>query len=257
MVGRPQADRAGPPEPLCQCMAGHAPWRGTFWRPGSPSWTRPAAGPARRHRDGTPEFLSRIPRRMMPRHFADFRSVFHDQGKGAGDGFGAGLGIRHHQEPRRDHRGLQRCRPRHDLHHSPAGFPSEGSAGECPRGAPHQRIGDRSSGCNEALIIEVGRAMLEKLGYRVLVAQGGDKAVETVSEKGERIDLVLLDMVMPGLDGGATFDIIRSIDRISPSSCAAATPSAAGRRIFCRGGARGSSRSRSPFSSCLNRSGRL
>jgi len=36
-------------------------------------------------------------------------------------------------------------------------------------------------------------------------------SLTTVAEKGEAIDLVLLDMVMPGMDGGQTFDRIREI----------------------------------------------
>ena len=36
-------------------------------------------------------------------------------------------------------------------------------------------------------------------------------SLTTVAVKGEAIDLVLLDMVMPGMDGGQTFDRIREI----------------------------------------------
>jgi len=53
--------------------------------------------------------------------------------------------------------------------------------------------------------------MLEHLGYRVLVSVGGEEAAETVGKRGTEIDLVLLDMIMPGMDGGKTFDAIRKI----------------------------------------------
>jgi CheY-like chemotaxis protein len=64
---------------------------------------------------------------------------------------------------------------------------------------------------DEEMIIEVGQAMLEKLGYRVVVAKGGQQAVDTVTKKGHGIDLVILDLIMPGIDGGKAFDLIREI----------------------------------------------
>ena len=64
---------------------------------------------------------------------------------------------------------------------------------------------------DEEMIIDVGQAMLEHLGYRVVVSRSGEEAVETVKEMGNEIDLVLLDMIMPRMDGGKTFDAIREI----------------------------------------------
>jgi len=63
---------------------------------------------------------------------------------------------------------------------------------------------------DEEMIAEVGGAILEKLGYRALVARGGRQAIELLEEYGDAIDLVLLDMVMPGMDGGKTFDALRA-----------------------------------------------
>ena len=64
---------------------------------------------------------------------------------------------------------------------------------------------------DEEMITEVGQRMLEKLGYRVIVAGDGGEAVETVKRMGGEIDLVLLDLIMPGMDGGKTFDRIREM----------------------------------------------
>jgi PAS domain S-box-containing protein len=64
---------------------------------------------------------------------------------------------------------------------------------------------------DEDMIIKVGRALLEKLGYRVLTANSGDDAVEIVHRLGSEIDLALLDMVMPSMGGGEVFDRIRQI----------------------------------------------
>ncbi len=64
---------------------------------------------------------------------------------------------------------------------------------------------------DEAIILEVGEKLLAKLGYRVLIAPGGAQAVETVKAQGDGIDLVILDVIMPGMDGGQTFDRIREL----------------------------------------------
>lgn len=64
---------------------------------------------------------------------------------------------------------------------------------------------------DEELVMNVGKAMLEKLGYRVIVAAGGKQAVAAVAEMGDEIDLVVLDLIMPGFDGSKTFDRIREI----------------------------------------------
>ena len=61
---------------------------------------------------------------------------------------------------------------------------------------------------DEDLIIDVGKAMLENLGYSVIIANSGEMAVDIVSKIGDVIDLIILDLSMPGMDGRATFDII-------------------------------------------------
>jgi len=62
---------------------------------------------------------------------------------------------------------------------------------------------------DEQMIADVGKAMLEKLGYRALTADGGLAAIEMVENTDQDIDLVILDIVMPDMDGGTTFDRIR------------------------------------------------
>ncbi len=64
---------------------------------------------------------------------------------------------------------------------------------------------------DEQIILDVGKAMLEALGYLVLVAGSGEQAIEKINQEEIDIDLVLLDMIMPGMGGGKTFDRIRSI----------------------------------------------
>ncbi len=62
---------------------------------------------------------------------------------------------------------------------------------------------------DEEMILEVGQTMLEILGYSVFVAKGGEGALEILVQKGRTIDMVILDLVMPGLDGAKTFKRIR------------------------------------------------
>ncbi|MFH0998066.1 MAG: PAS domain S-box protein [Pseudomonadota bacterium] len=64
---------------------------------------------------------------------------------------------------------------------------------------------------DEEMIIEVGQAMLERLGYRLVVSRGGREAIQAITDMGAEIDLVILDMIMPGMDGGKTFDRIREL----------------------------------------------
>ena len=64
---------------------------------------------------------------------------------------------------------------------------------------------------DEKMIVEVASGMLKKLGYEVITAGSGQQAIDIVSERGKRIDLVILDLIMPGMDGGKTFDRIRKM----------------------------------------------
>jgi CheY-like chemotaxis protein len=61
---------------------------------------------------------------------------------------------------------------------------------------------------DEEVILEVGAAMLEELGYTVFKATGGKEALEILRDNVD-IDMVLLDMVMPDMGGGDTFDEIK------------------------------------------------
>jgi len=64
---------------------------------------------------------------------------------------------------------------------------------------------------DEEMIRDVGQAMLEKLGYRLFMAASGEQALHLIKHNGHEIDLVILDLIMPGLDGGKTFDLIKEI----------------------------------------------
>jgi len=65
---------------------------------------------------------------------------------------------------------------------------------------------------DEEMIVEVGQQILEKIGYRVLTVMSGEEAVKVYKENKDRIDMVILDMIMPGLGGGETYDHIKKIN---------------------------------------------
>jgi PAS domain S-box-containing protein len=64
---------------------------------------------------------------------------------------------------------------------------------------------------DEELVLDVGRQMLERLGHRVVVARGGAEALAIYERDPAAIDLVILDMIMPGMGGSATFDRLKAI----------------------------------------------
>ncbi len=65
---------------------------------------------------------------------------------------------------------------------------------------------------DEEMIIRVGRQMLEALGYQVIEARSGKEAIEVYRENQDRIHVIILDVIMPDMDGSETFDILKEID---------------------------------------------
>jgi CheY-like chemotaxis protein len=65
---------------------------------------------------------------------------------------------------------------------------------------------------DEDMIIDVGQAILEKLGYDVLVAMSGKEAIDIYKKNPGKIDLIILDMIMPDMNGGHTYDRLKTID---------------------------------------------
>ncbi|MGD8262992.1 MAG: PAS domain S-box protein [Desulfobacterales bacterium] len=65
---------------------------------------------------------------------------------------------------------------------------------------------------DEQMILEVGKELLEEMGYQVIPALSGEKALKIYKEDPDNIDLVIMDMIMPGMGGGETFDRLKEID---------------------------------------------
>jgi len=58
---------------------------------------------------------------------------------------------------------------------------------------------------DEQRILTVGREICKALGYRVITADSGKKALEIYADKKDEINLVILDMIMPEMNGLETF----------------------------------------------------
>lgn len=65
---------------------------------------------------------------------------------------------------------------------------------------------------DEDIIIDVGKELLATLGYRALIANNGTDAIKICEEKKDHIDMVILDMIMPGMDGGETYDKLKKVN---------------------------------------------
>ena len=64
---------------------------------------------------------------------------------------------------------------------------------------------------DEPGVLRVCGRMVEKMGYEVLSASGGRQAVDLLRQHGPRISLVILDMLMPDMNGAETFKALREL----------------------------------------------
>ncbi len=65
---------------------------------------------------------------------------------------------------------------------------------------------------DEETVLAVSKNMLSSLGYHVITAHNGEKALELYKKKYQVIDLVMLDMIMPGMSGGETYDKLKVLN---------------------------------------------
>ena len=65
---------------------------------------------------------------------------------------------------------------------------------------------------DEDMIIDIGEKILKMMGYEVITARSGREALRLYKENQVKIDLVVLDMIMPGMSGGETYDRLKGIN---------------------------------------------
>jgi len=65
---------------------------------------------------------------------------------------------------------------------------------------------------DEKMILDVGRELLVELGYTVLPAMSGQEAMDVYEKEQGKIDMIIMDMIMPGMSGSETFDRLKKIN---------------------------------------------
>ena len=65
---------------------------------------------------------------------------------------------------------------------------------------------------DEETVINVASRMLTKLGYDIRVSKSGKEALEIYGQEADKIDAVVLDLIMPDMGGKETFDALKSIN---------------------------------------------
>jgi len=61
---------------------------------------------------------------------------------------------------------------------------------------------------DEEFILDTARQTLEDAGYRVITAQGGEKAIDVMERNGDQVEAIITDLRMPEMNG---FDLIRRL----------------------------------------------
>ena len=65
---------------------------------------------------------------------------------------------------------------------------------------------------DEDQVLDACRAMLNQLGYNTILAKNGKEAVEIFQKENANIDLIILDMIMPGMDGLTAYEHLKEIN---------------------------------------------
>ena len=64
---------------------------------------------------------------------------------------------------------------------------------------------------DEEIILSLATKIIERDGYEVITSCSGDKGIQLYTQQSDQIDLLLLDLTMPGLSGIETLYRVREI----------------------------------------------
>ena len=65
---------------------------------------------------------------------------------------------------------------------------------------------------DEEMVLSLGSEIVKMMGYDVLEARNGGEAVEIYRENKDKVDMVILDMAMPDMNGGEAYHRMKEID---------------------------------------------
>jgi PAS domain S-box-containing protein len=65
---------------------------------------------------------------------------------------------------------------------------------------------------DEETVLDIGAKILQRLGYHVFAVRDGQESIQVYEEEKDKIDIVILDMIMPEMGGGVVYDRIKSIN---------------------------------------------
>lgn len=65
---------------------------------------------------------------------------------------------------------------------------------------------------DEEMVLSLGSEIVKMMGYDVLEAKNGGEAVEIYRENKDKVDMVILDMAMPDMNGGEAYHRMKEID---------------------------------------------
>ena len=65
---------------------------------------------------------------------------------------------------------------------------------------------------DEETIRKLAAEILGKLGYSIIPAESGEKALSIYEHEKDHIDLVILDLIMPGMGGSETYKRLKQIN---------------------------------------------
>ena len=65
---------------------------------------------------------------------------------------------------------------------------------------------------DDEIVVDVSEMILKNSGYDVVIAKSGKEAIEVYKENHSRIDMAILDMILPDMGGGDTYDRLKEIN---------------------------------------------
>jgi DNA-binding NtrC family response regulator len=65
---------------------------------------------------------------------------------------------------------------------------------------------------DEEMVLDIEALMLERMGFKTLKANSSEKACQLYRDKKDHIELVILDMIMPGDNGAVIYKKLKKIN---------------------------------------------